>query len=808
MDFLLQDLRYSVRALSRRPGFAALAILTLAVGIGVNTVAFNAVNAPILKPFRLDHADRVGWIRFEGGGAAYGQATVDEFEALGRSTTTFDSIAAEGRLPVSLQTVAGARQAWSAAVSANYLNTVEARPEMGRVFTPVDLSGSDLPVVVSHRFWQETLGSPSSVAELTLVINGRNFSVVGVLPDDFQGRGGLFAPELWLPLERTHVLNVPATLRRGGDDWLLLFGHLRPGVSREQAAAELSTISHGLTPAAPRDSAGDTLRHARFYPLNEGHPEVRGLARFAWLAMGVVGLVLLIACFNVAALMMARASERQREISVRSALGASRARILRQLVTEGTVLALISGVATLVLASWSGSLLSTFSLPAPIPQRLRLGIDRTLVMFTMLLVVVAGVLPALLPALQATRANLLRSLKAESPTGGRPSRTRNAFVILQIAGSTLFLAVALLFVRSFLNSAAFNPGFDTSHTAVMQLEPSMYGYDAERARLMIETLQSRIRSINGVTHAAVADRVPFYVGSARTIEYSADARDCAVAECRRATVYAVSPGHFEALGVPLRRGRDFAATDLSAASAVVVSETMAAQLWPGEEAIGRTLRLEPEGTSAEIIGVAADLKHRNMSEPAGAFLYRPLRRAEWTQSVTLVVRVEGDPALLLGALQDQVRSVDRDLPVTMATMTERMKLPLWPARTAAGFFLICGILALVLATVGLFGVLYFTVQQRTREFGIRIALGATARRVITVVLREGLTLAVAGVFIGSVGAFAGARLVSRAFFGISAGDPFSYSTTALVQLAVAVAACALPAYRATRADPIASLRAE
>jgi predicted permease len=808
VDSLLKDLRYAVRSLARRPGFAALAILTLAVGIGVNTVAFNAVNALLLKPFRMDHGDRAGWIRIEGGAAAYGQATVDEFELLARASTTFDSIAAEGRLPVSLQTAAGARQAWSAAVSANYLDTVEARPEIGRVFSPADLGGVDLPVVVSHRFWQDTLGSPSSITGLDLVINGRSFSIVGVLPDDFQGRGGLFAPDLWLPLERTDVLNVPPTLRRGGDDWLLLFGHLRAGVSREQADAELAAISGSMTSAGVRLDKDASLRTARFYPVNEGHPEVRGLARVAWLAMAIVGMVLLIACFNVAALLMARTSERQREISVRSALGASRGRILRQLVTEGTVLALISGMATLVLASWSGSLLSAFSIPAPIPQRLHLGIDRTLVAFTLLLVVIAGVLPALLPALQATRTNLLRSLKLESSLGGRPSRTRNAFVVLQIAGSTLFLAVALLFVRSFLKSATFHPGFDTAHTAIIQLEPTMYGYDAERARPMVQTLQARIETISGVTSVATADRVPFYVGLAKTVEYSVDGSDCAAVKCRRAGVYAVTPGQFEALGVPLRRGRDFAASDMIAGSAVIVSETMAAQLWPGEDVIGRLLRIGSDGTAVEIIGVAADIKHRSMSEPPGPFLYRPMSGPDWAQSLAVIVRTAGDQALLLGALQEQVRSVDRNLPVTVATMTERMKLPLWPARTAAGFFLVCGFLALVLATVGLFGVLYFTVLERTREFGIRAALGATARRVVLVVLREGLTLALPGVLLGCLGAFVAARLAANGFFGISPGDSFSYVTAAVLQLVVTVLACALPAYRATQADPISALRAE
>ena len=618
-----------------------------------------------------------------------------------------------------------------------------------------------------------------------------------MLPDDFQGPGGLYAPDVWLPLERLDALNTSASLR--SEAWLTLFGRLRDGVTRAQVNAELKSVAPSL-PAAVRTDKPPTIR---FFPMKDGHPDIQGISRLAWVAMSIVGLILLIACFNVAALLMARAHERQREIGVRSALGASRARIVRQLVTEGMVLAALSGLATLILASWSADLLSTFSLPSPIPQRMHLGIDRTLVGFTALLVLIAGVLPAVVPAVQATSSNLQRSLRMESALGGPPSRARNAFVVLQVAGSTLFVAAALLFVRSFLNTATFDPGFNTTQTVVMQLSPSLYGYDDERARQMVETLRTKIASVNGVAAAAVADRVPFYVGYPKSAEYTTDAADCSTTDCRRTTVYAVGPGHFDALGITLHQGRDFAPT---AGAEVVISEKMASQLWPGQSAIGKTLRVGDEGRPVQVIGVAADIKHRNMSEAPGAYLYRPIAVDEWAEGITIVVRANGDPRLLLGAIQEQVRATDPNLPVAIATMSERMKMPLWPVRTAAGFFAICGTLALVLATVGLFGVLYFTVMQRTREFGIRIAIGASTRRVIGVVLREGLTLAVPGVLLGSAAALAGARLLSRGLFGVSPADPLSFSVTALIQIVVTIAACALPAYRATRVDPMVALR--
>jgi predicted permease len=533
-----------------------------------------------------------------------------------------------------------------------------------------------------------------------------------------------------------------------------------------------------------------------------GHPDLGDMSGAIWMAFGLVTLVLLIACFNVAALLMARTAERQKEISVRCAVGASRVRILRQLVTEGLLIAILAGGASLVLAAWSGSLLATFSLPAPIPQRLHLGVDWILVTFTSVMVLIAGGLPAIAPALQATRSNLLRSMRAESALGGRPSRTRNVLVVAQIAGSTMFVVGALLFVRSFLKSSAVEPGFDTARTAVLQIVPSQYGYDSPRSRELVEQLQARLESLPGVSHVGFADRVPFYVG----ITHGAD---CAADDCRLAGMYSISRGHFAALGIPLTAGRDFSAAEVTAGSAVIISQYMASQLWPGGEAVGRLLRIGEKGESATVVGVAADIKHRNMSQPADAYIYRPLRQEQYAAGVSVVVRTTGDPRQLLVPIREQLRGIAPDLPPSaIVTMTERMKMPLWLSRTTAGFFLVCGTVAMLLATVGLFGVMYFSVSQRTREFGIRAALGATRGRVLSLVLREGLRLAVPGVLLGTVGAYLGARLIAGALFGIRPADPLTFASTVAIELIVTLAACALPAWRATRVNPMVALRAD
>jgi predicted permease len=806
VDSLRQDLRYACRSLIARPGFALLAILTLAIGIGVNAVAFSAVNALLLKPFRIAGSETLGWVMSSAPGDPRGLTSLPDYRDLERSSQTLDAVIAEGRMPVRVQVEGVTQEGWSMLVSTNYFATLGERPELGRLFNEADLRGSELPVLVSRRFWNDELGGGTSLAGRTVAVNGRRFSIVGIIRDGFQGPGGLFEPEMWLPLERLDLLDLRPELQARERGWLTVVGRREPAATDAQVEADLKGVFRQLAQDYP---ATNSERSAVWFSMRDGHPDLRGMAGAIWVALAVVGLVLLIACFNVAGLLLARAQDRQREIGVRTALGASRARILRQLLTESTLLSILSGGAALVVAAWSADLLAAFSLPAPIPQRLHLGIDARLIGYTFAMVVVAGVLPALLPALQATRGNVFNAMKTATSGSGRPSRARNVFVVAQVAGSTLFVAGAVLFGRSFTNMASFDPGFDVEHTLTMELTPSTFLYDAARSRTFFRQLTERIAAVPGVSHVALADRVPFYVGFPTALEVSTDGRDCAVADCRKVTRYGVGPGHFDTLGIPILAGRDFTAHDMEAGSAVLISERMAAQFWPGQAAVGQSLRLGTEGRPADVIGVVADITHRNMTEPPAAYLYQPLTEADFMGRMTVAVRASGDPRNLLGPVQEQVRAIDAEFPSRSAqTMARRMEMPLWPSRTLAGFASICGSLALILATVGLFGVTYYAVSQRTREFGVRVALGATPRTVLQLVLREGLVLTAPGVAIGIVAALIGARFLARTLFGVSPGDPLTFAATAALQCAVALAACALPAYRATKADPMVALRQE
>jgi predicted permease len=804
MDTLRLDLKYAIRALLGRPGFSALAVLTLALGIGVNTVAFGALNALIYKPTSLPGAESLGWILGRVGASEADAVSWPDYRHFAQNSRSFGAIAAEGRLPLSLQREGAAEQVWSLVVSTNYLSMLGVRPERGRLFTPDDVRASEIAAVVSHRFWNNRLGGAESIAGSTVTLNGRMVSIVGVLPDDFQGPGGLFEPDIWIPLERLDALNARRELLNRTATWLTMVGRLREGVTPQQAQGELDSLSARLAADFP---ATNESRSVRFVPMRDGHPDVRALAPVMWIALAVVALVLLIACFNVASLLLARASERRRELGVRSALGASRIRVLRPLIVESLVLALASGIASLIVAMWSADLLATFSLPAPIPQRLHIGVDPRLIGFVAAMVALAGVLPALVPAVNATRADLLSSLRTDSAAAGTRSRTRNGFVIAQIAGSTVFLAAALLFARSYLAGAATDPGFDTRQALVLELTPSTYGYDAVRSESLMRTLVERVRALPGVTAVALADRVPFYVGMARELQLSAGDSDCAGPDCGRAIRYDVGPQHFAALGVRVLSGREFTESDVKHGAAAVISAGTAARLWPGRRAVGQWLRLGQDGRQVQVIGVVADITHRGLGEPPKSYVYLPLGVDAFAGPISMVVQVTGEPTAFIAPIQAQLLAIDSSLPPgTVHTMEQRMELPLWAARTMAGFFLICGVLSVTLATIGLFGVTYYAVSQRTREFGIRTALGATPRTMIWLVLHDGLTLAAPGIALGLCGALAAGRVVANLLYGVSASDPLTFAAAAGFQLLVALLASALPAARAAASDPIRALR--
>lgn len=799
MDAFRHDLRGGLRTLWRRPAFSALAILTLAAGIGLNAVVFSAANALFLKSSAGAHLPDAGWIFRTTRGAGTGALSIADVEAVTRDARTLALVAAEGRMPLALQWQEQTDRIWALLVTRSYFDVIDERPRAGRTFTASDADAR--AVLVSERFWRDRFGD-TALSGQTLTLNGVDMAIIGVIDEGHRGPGGLFTPDVWAPLDARHAMQLPASLDDVDNRWLVGVARLAPGVTPAAARGELEAVISAQPDAA--DDAG-----ASFVLFRDRHPEARALRWAGIIALAAVGIVLLIACFNVAGLLLARSLERTREMAVRRALGAGPLRLARQLLAESLVLSGAAGIAAIVLAYWSGSLLAAFALPAPIPQRLDLRPDLTLLLFVTALVTVAGVLPTLAPALQAMRVDVTRALKADTAGGGRPGKTRSAFVTLQVAGSTMFLVIAVLFGATFLSALRVDTGFEDARALVVQVEPTLQGFTPDDSRARVEAYVDRLRQTPGVVSAGSGDRVSFYVGRANVARVSTVDSACTPDDCPRADTYRVADGYFDALGVPIVAGRPLTRDDVRIGRGAVISARLAQDLWPGVSPIGQPLRLALENRTVEVVGVAGDIIHRNMHEAPVRALYLPITAATYADAVTIVARTAADPAAITPAARDAWRALDARLPApAVQTMTERLSLPLWPARVAAWFFGVCSGLAVLLATVGLFGAIAYAAAQRTREFGIRAAVGASAARLGRLVVGDGLALALPGVVIGAAGAWLLARAAGARLPGVDTGDVLLYASVAAAQLGVAMAACLWPARRAAQADPIRALRHE
>jgi predicted permease len=546
--------------------------------------------------------------------------------------------------------------------------------------------------------------------------------------------------------------------------------------------------------------------------MTDGHPEARALGLAAIVGLGAVGTVLLIACFNVAGLFLARAAERRREMALRSALGATAGRLVRQLLTEGLVFAALAGVLAFALSLASGPLLSAFSLPAPIPQRLPLSPDARSVAYTLLLVLAAGVLPALVPARSATRLDLQPILASETGTSsgaaGR-ARARRLFQVCQIAGSTTFLALAALLAGSFHHVLAADPGFDTRGVLVVAADPRTNNRQPHQAEAFFRGLSDRLRRDPRVRGAAASTGIPYSIGALRGTTLATSRQDCRPAPCLAAQMFVVEPGYLRAMRIPIVAGRDLADADRRPGGGVLVSQATARRLWPGRSPIGETLVVGGSGELAEVVGIAGDLAADGLGRPAQPQAYRAMRTADYGGSVVLVAGVDGDPAQLAHLVRAAASELDSLLPLrSVQTMADHLSLPLWAPRVAAWFVGTCGGLALLLAAVGLFGVVSCAVAQRTREFGIRMALGASPGTILRLVLTEGFALTAIGGVAGLLAARAIAVLIRSSLVGVSAGDAAPYAAAAAVQATIALLACAWPARRAAGADVLAVMRSE
>jgi putative ABC transport system permease protein len=799
----VHDVRLAIRQLRRRPWFTAIAVITLAIGLGVNTVAFGVVNGLLIKGFKGKTANDVGRIVTIPGGDEGGYASMPEYERFAEAARDALDIGAEGRASIAWRHDGITESAWVLFVSANYFSMVNATTIAGllRVRHVADGPPS---IVIGERFWRRKLGA-APLAGLTLVLNNTDVSVAGVIPESFTGPAGIYSPDVWLPMDDLERLGRTDLLRNRDTRWLFVMGQLRPGASAPQVQtlvdAAVATMAREW-PATHKD------RRARFRMLGEGNSELRGLTIGAAIGMGIIGLVLLLACFNVANLLLARAVERERDMGIRAALGASRGRLMRLVVTEGFVIAALSGVLALVLAWWTQSLVTSFAIPMDEPQHIDLTPDRTVLLFIAGLVVVAGVLPGLWPAFAAARVNVSRVLGSQgaNAAGGRPSPLRRWLVGAQIAGSTVFVTVAALLLQSYGYLLTTDFGFAKERLLVAEFRPAANGYTADRARRYVDALSARVATLSGVDEVAVADNVPFFIGFDRQTVVWPSTGACEAGGCPAFPTYAVSRGYFRTMGIPLAEGREF--DDGRSAGQVVINQPFARKQWPAGDALGATLRIGAEGTPVTVVGITAKTHTRGLDREAPV-LFVPVGLEHFERGLALVVRTAAPPSSLVRPVVDLANAVDANVPMqSVKTMEERMAVQLWPFRTLSRMFSLCGGLAVILAVVGLAGVVAHAVSRRTREFGVRVSIGATPRDLLVDVLKSSALLMLPGLVVGLALAAGAARLTQAVFLGVNVLNPLVYLGVAIAHGLIVLVACIGPALRASRLDPLVALRTD
>ncbi len=815
MERLWKDIRFALRTFTKAPAFALTAVGSLALGIGVNTTIFTIINALFLNPLPVDRVSEVVAVYTvdTNNTSQLGnvlQVSLPNYRDFRDRSQSFSAMAAYSfPIPGSLSTGGEGEQIFMELVTGNYFSTLGVRPLSGRVIGPEDdrVPGASPVIVLGHRTWQRRFGGASDIVGRTVTVNGAAFTVVGVAPEGFRGVNSLFGPDAWAPTMMYREL-LPSQFRSWVDERRALAfnvaARLKPGVTIGQAGAEMVTLAKALEAEHPAPNKGRTIT---LRPLTSAtiFPGVRdAMVLGGSVLMVIVGLVLLIACSNVANLLLARATARSQEIAVRLALGANRSRLVRQLMTENVVLSLIGGALGVVIALWSLRVIWS-TRPAFTPQNVvEPSLDGTVLAFTLGVSILTGLIFGLAPAIQASRANVVGALKDNTRSAGRRRRTfglGNLLIVGQVALSLVALITAALFLRSSQAAARIDPGFDTEHVAVMNVTPGQQGYDQPRAEQFYRDVATAVRALPGVTAASWATNLPLFGFVQRSVFL--DGKESAPPVLT--TTIDVDVGYFSTTGITLVRGRDFREADRTGPPVAIVNETMARRYWPGDEAIGKRFRFYTESEYREVIGIVETVKYGTLGEDPQPAAYRPLPQV-YTDTAVLYVRAAGDPAATIEPVRRVIHQHDPRMPVqNPQVVKDVISQSLWAVNLAAGLLGVFGVLALVLACVGLYGVMSYSVGQRTREIGLRMALGAGRQTVLALVLRQGLTLVGAGVVVGVAGALAASRLVGTLLFA-SPSDPVSFVGASAALVAVALVASLVPARRASRVDPIIALR--
>jgi putative ABC transport system permease protein len=819
MDSLLQDLRYTLRTLVRAPTFVAAAVLSLAFGVGANTTVFTLINALFLNPLPVEHPETLVAVN-----------TLDT-----KNTTQFGNI-----MPLSYPNLVDLRDAnkvfsgltgysapvllamsaggepetvFSQLVTGNYFDVLGVRAAAGRFFLPSEdrTPGTHPVVVLNHRFWQRRFGGRRDIAGNTIRLNAIDFTIVGVAPSGFMGVTALMGPDVWLP-----SMMAPLLLSRESAGWLtdrsaLSFSgaaRLAPGVRLAQAQANMATIASALERSYPGANTG---RSVSLMPLSEAtiFPGMRqGLLIGGLVLLAVAGLVLLIACSNVANLLLVRASSRRQEMAIRLALGAARGRIVRQLLTESVVLALVGGALGLVFGTWGRNVLWSFR-PAQVANNfVELTIDGRVLAYSIGLALLTALVFGIVPAWQASRSSAGHALKDVRASGvsGRGAFVRNALVVGQMALSLVALVAAALFLRSIQQAYAIDPGFDASKLAILGVNTQQARYDQARTEQFYRDVRERLSAVGGVESVSWALNAPLWAKVYRRASIEGQVQQDGTTSVLT-LVNTVDVDYFRTLGVAVRRGRDFNATDRRETRPVaIVNDTMAAKYWPHRDAIGRRLQFEGESAPREIVGIVKTTKYQTLGESPQSCVFVPLAQ-NYTDAMVLYVRTAGDPEAMVGTMQREVRALGPDVPVNSATTVRTLlNQSLWMVKFGVGLLSAFGLLAVGLASVGIYGLISYSVAQRTREMGLRIALGANPSAVRWFVLGHAMKLVGVGLVLGLGGALLLGRSMSSLLYGLSGADAVSLVAATLTLVVAAFVASYWPARLASRIDPAISLR--